>query len=152
MSVEGIDNIIEHYGTKGMKWGVRKRPSSSGRKSGKGQQNRNTTGLKKGSDSGQKAPSTKKYKGSRKAARKLSDQQLQDRLKRLNMEKQYRDLVKKQNPPSAISRGSKKVGSIMVGAGTKALRKQVAEPFMSYALKEAIKKSGVRNRGGDNSS
>jgi len=119
--MDGIEEILEHYGTKGMKWGVRKRPSSSVSKSARGKQKRDTTGLKKGSDTGQKAPPTKRYKGSRKETRKLSDSDLSARLKRLNMEKQYRDLVKKQNPPNAISRGSKKVSSILVNSGSKAM-------------------------------
>ncbi len=137
MSIEGIEEIIEHYGTKGMKWGVRKRPSSSGRKSAKGQQKRDTTGLKKGSDKGQKAPPTKKYKGSRKETRKLSDSELNDRLKRLNMEKQYRDLVKKQNPPTAISRGSKKVGSILVNSGSKAMTNYLGKKVFPAIIQSA---------------
>lgn len=140
MSMEGIEEIIEHYGVKGMKWGVRKRPTSSGRKSGKGQQKRDTTGLKKGSDTGGKIPSTKKFKGSRKEARKLTDSDLNARLKRLNMEKQYRDLVKKQNPPTAISRGRKKVGSILVNSGSKAMTNYLGKRVFPAIIKSAGKK------------
>ncbi len=140
MSTEGIEKIIEHYGVRGMKWGVRKRPTSSGGKSGKGQQKRNTTGLKKGSDTGEKTPSTKKFKGSRKEARKLTDTELNSRLKRLNMEKQYRDLVKKQNPPTAISRGRRKVGSILVNSGSKAMTNYLGKRVFPAIIKSAGKK------------
>jgi hypothetical protein len=140
MSIDGIEAIIEHHGVKGMKWGVRKRRPSSGRKSGKGQQKRDTTGLKKGSDTGEKTPSTKKFKGSRKEARKLSDSELNARLKRLNMEKQYRDLVKKQNPPSAISRGRKKVGSILVNSGSQAMTKYLSKTIFPAIIKPVGKK------------
>lgn len=143
MFIDGIEAIINHHGVKGMKWGVRKRPSSSGRKSSKGQQKRDTTGLKKGSDKAQKAPPTKTYKGSRKAARKLSDSDLQDRVKRLNMEKQYRDLVSKQNPPSAISRGSKKVGSILVNAGSKAMTNFLGKKVFPAVLESAGSRAGL---------
>jgi hypothetical protein len=139
---DGIEDIIEHYGVSGMKWGVRKRPSSSERKPTKGQQNRNTIGLKKGSDTGQAAPSTSTYKGGKKATRALSDVELKARLNRLNMEKNYRDLVAKQNPPSAVSRGSKMVGSILVNSGSKAMTSFLGKKVFPAMIESA----GVRLR------
>lgn len=53
------DNFLEHYGTKGMKWGIRK--AVSGRK-------------------GKSASAT---------AKTLTDKELKKRVNRLNMEKQY---------------------------------------------------------------
>jgi hypothetical protein len=140
MSIDGIEDIINHHGVKGMKWGVRKRPTRSGQKSGKSKQKRDTSGLKKGSDGAPKIPSTKKFKGSNKEARKLSDSELNARLKRLNMEKQYRDLVRKQNPPSALSRGSKKVNSILVNSGSQAVTKYLSKKIFPAIIEPVGKK------------
>ncbi len=79
------ENFLEHYGTKGMKWGIRK-----DRKSGKG-------------------------KSSKETAKTLTDTELTKRINRLNMEKQYTDLVK--SSPSSVAKGSKIVGGILASAG-----------------------------------
>ena len=136
MSVKGIDNIIEHYGKKGMKWGIRKDRSKGGTKGGE-------KGKAKQAKS-EKSTSTKKYKKS--SARKLSDERLRKRINRLNMEKQYKDLVSKQKPKSKVSRGAQTVGKILANAGAKAIRKQVAEPLMSHLVKKGVK--AVKDRRG----
>ena len=128
MSIKGIDNILEHYGTKGMKWGIRK-------KSGKGSAKSGQKGKAKQAES-EKRTSTKKYKKS--AARKLSDERLKKRVNRLNMERQYKDLVSKQKPKSKVSRGAKTVGNMIANAGAKAVRKQVVEPIVSDLVKKGI--------------
>ncbi len=64
------EKFLEHYGTKGMKWGIRK-----DRKSGKG-------------------------KSSKETAKTLTDKELTKRINRLNMEKQYASLVKESSSVS----------------------------------------------------
>lgn len=64
-------NELYHYGVLGMKWGVRRRRSSSN----------------------VETPKPKK-----KTLSEMSDDELRSKLSRLQMEKQYKDLVKQLNP------------------------------------------------------
>jgi hypothetical protein len=83
-------NFLQHYGVKGMKWGVRK--DNKVVKAFKKSWN-NQLGVK--AYKGVKRVVTKQpYKKSNYAkTRKLSDQELRTRINRLQMEKQYRDLL-----------------------------------------------------------
>ncbi len=81
-------DILEHYGTKGMKWGVRKVRGSA---KGKG-------------------------KSARKTAKTLTNKELKKRVDRLNMEKQYTELSNKKNA-TTTSRGKAFVTKILVTAG-----------------------------------
>jgi len=124
MSIEGIENIINHVGVKGMKWGIRKKRTTKGESGAKGKTKT------------AKPTSTKKYKKGQ--ARKLSDERLRKRVNRLNMERQYKDLITKQTPKSKVSRGANAVGKMLITSGTKAVRKQVAEPLMSHFVKKGV--------------
>lgn len=112
--IEEVDNIIEHFGVKGMKWGIRKdrRPSSS----------KSSKDYKKGEE------------------KRLSDQELRARVNRLNMERQYRDLISKQNPPSSMRRGVKAVGGILAGAGSKAIRDYLGKRVFKAVVEDLGKK------------
>jgi hypothetical protein len=95
------DNFLEHYGKKGMKWGVRK-----DRKSGKG-------------------------KSAGQTAKTLSDKELKKRVKRLNMEKQYTDLVKTE--ASSMAKGKSIVTDMLVSAG-----KQKAQSLTTSAVSKVV--------------
>lgn len=61
------DNFLEHYGMKGMKWGIRKARKAS------------------------------KTKSAKETAKTLTNKELKKRVDRLNMEKQYAELSNKRN-------------------------------------------------------
>ena len=82
------ENFLEHFGVKGMKWGIRK-----DRKSGRG-------------------------KGGEKTGKSLTNTELKKRINRLNMEKQYSDLSKKE--PGSLEKGGKIVAGIIGTAGKNA--------------------------------
>lgn len=109
------DGVLIHYGVKGMRWGVRT----------------------KGRTSESSSDNTKSAKKTKKAAKpdvkKLSDQELRDRLSRLNMEKQYRDLVGTQ----PVFNGRKAVTSILQNSGT-AVGTTVLSAAALFAVKKAI--------------
>nr|DAP30391.1 MAG TPA: Structural protein [Caudoviricetes sp.] len=77
MTFDSVDDVLAHFGVKGMKWGVRKkRPSAS--------KSRLTN-----------QHGDYKHAHSTTPNHKLSNKELQRRVNRLNLEKQYRDLTAK---------------------------------------------------------
>jgi len=104
------DKFLEHFGVPGMKWGRRKTTST-------------------------KAPSTKKTtkakpktKPKTKPKKRLSDEQLRKKLTRLQMEKQYKQLTKKDR-----SVGSKIVTDIFTNAA-----KQTATAYVSKYMTKGL--------------
>lgn len=100
-----IKDYLEHYGAKGMKWGVRKD--------------------RKGSGKGTSSP---------KSAKGMSDAELKTRVNRLNMEKQYSDLVNKKSPNSSVSKGHTVVTGIVASAA-----KETAKSLVSEGMTKAMK-------------
>lgn len=113
------NNELYHYGIMGMKWGRRKDKSSNGvsKRSGR---------IKKGIAKIKKAQTPKKK------IKKLSDEELQKKINRLQMEKRYRDLKKDE-----VSEGAKIVGSILKGSA-KAVGTQLVIGTAGLALNKAI--------------
>ena len=77
------NNELMHWGVKGMKWGVRRYQNADGSLTPKGVK-------RYGHDDYRKAHSKKKVKH-------MSDKELADRNKRLQAERQYKDLTRKKN-------------------------------------------------------
>lgn len=80
MSFDNADDVLAHFGVKGMKWGVRKQRVSKG-----------------SSKSSKKSDTHEDYQHahSRVSNKKLSNKELQRRVNRLNLEKQYSELTAK---------------------------------------------------------
>lgn len=90
------EDFLEHFGVKGMKWGVRKKRDSSASDAGgqNGGGKKNDTGPK--DKWGRSLRKTKNTMASRVLAnpKGMSDAELQARLKRIKMEREYEDLTK----------------------------------------------------------
>lgn len=97
---------LEHYGTKGMKWGVRK---------------------DRGGSSGSKTSS--------RPASKMSDSELKKRVNRLNLEKQYSDLRRQESArnQTSIQKGADIVGSILLSSGKQVATTLVTRKLLSFA-------------------
>ena len=97
-----VEDVLSHYGKKGMKWGVRK--ASSG-----GSSTQRTTFAK--------------------APKKLSDIELGKRIKRMETEKKYNELNRKD-----VSNGKKLVTDVLASSG-----RRVATTVLTGASLLAIK-------------
>lgn len=91
---EFVGNFLEHYGVKGMKWGVRKSDVPAGEtrvtQKGKKLKGEGGKGLPAHEDAKKAAVSKQKAKGS--GLQSLSNQELKDLANRMNLEQQVRQL------------------------------------------------------------
>ena len=90
------DDVLCHYGVLGMKWGQRKNKGSISNK------------YHKSNTVGRKIKNVVKNRPKKVNIKKLSDDELRDKIKRLEMEKRYRDLKRDE-----VSAGRKLVGEIL---------------------------------------
>jgi hypothetical protein len=105
------EDFIKHFGTKGMKWGVRKKSSS--RKGKKGKKGRKVSDM--------------------------SDEELKKKVGRLNMEKQYKTLTKNKRDQSLVRKGAKVAGEI-IGKSAKKSLTSFSTKQMTAALEKAASK------------
>lgn len=112
MTIE--EDFIEHYGTKGMKWGIRNKPGSG-----------------------------RKGKGKAKKASDMSDEELKKKVGRLNMEKQYSSLTKNKRDQAIVRKGAKVAGEILGKSAKKSLT-AFSTKQMTKALEKAAKKRAAR--------
>jgi hypothetical protein len=107
--IDKINNIIEHYGTKGMKWGVRKDRKGSG-----------------------------KRKSARAVAKGLSDEELKARVDRLNTEKRYVELVEGKGGSSTTGRGRKAVTKLVQDAAKESVKNFIVSDAITPVLKTYV--------------
>ncbi len=115
-TIQDADDILEHYGIKGMKWGVRRSDEQLARARGK---------TPRSEDSSKAKESLGKAKTS--GAGTLSNRELQELNKRLNLEKNYADLIRpktKQSKP--LSKEDKEFIAFLIRKSGELLVKEVA--------------------------
>lgn len=115
-----MDEMLQHYGVKGMKWGVRRTPEQLGHRTRKATSNE-----------GQAGTSIKK-KGAaavKKKSSPMSDDELQKRINRLNLEERYADLVSRQK--ARENSGFKSTAKKLLGNAAEDLGRQLLSKAVS---------------------
>lgn len=144
------ENYLAHYGVKGMKWGVRKSRPSSGSKSGSsvkkkepGKLNQKISNykVKRKEKATAKEELAAKKKELRKPVKDMSDEELKQRIARLEMEKKYNQLRLESGLVNS-QRGKKFVSNILEKSGEE-LGTQVVKYFGAKAINKALGEEGV---------
>lgn len=92
--METVEQVLEHFGIKGMKWGVRRKRGPDGRVGG-GSSDSGSSSSGSSSDRKRKLDST-----SGRERKSLSNKQLKDAVERMNLEKQYSQLTGERAKPT----------------------------------------------------
>jgi hypothetical protein len=114
-----LDNFLEHFGVKGMKWGIRKDRKGSGKKTAE------------------------------QTAKTLTNKELKKRVDRMNLEKQYASLAKKSEVSSKSKGKKivDEVLADYGGRVVRGLTKKGAEATVTYVAEKAPELA-QRRRGG----
>ena len=105
---------LKHWGIKGMKWGIRRYQNADGSLTPAGRQ---------------------RYSSSSSETSHLSDQELRERISRLELEKRYRDLTSKPAEQKRTNRGKEFVTGILENSA-----RNVGTQLATYALGSAVNK------------
>ena len=111
-----MNNVIYHFGIKGMKWGIRRYQNKDG--------SLTAAGKKRYGDSSSVNNEIKD----------LTDQELRDRINRLNLERQYRDLTTPSGQKQT-NKGKQFVTSVLETSG-----KNIATQLVTYGIGTAVNK------------
>ncbi len=138
------NNTLFHHGIKGMKWGIRRTPAQLGHKIKQKVQKRTAD-----TDGSQKTTSAKKTV--KKSVKEMSNEELRDRINRLQLERTALDLERSVSSlsPKEISAGKKIIDSLakdVISPAAKNVGKQYLEKTLSNKLgintKDPLEKLG----------
>ena len=103
---DDVEDFLAHYGVKGMKWGVRKKASDAVDKVKERSAEKKTNRSSPNSSDHERASSLNQMAADG-GVKKLSNKELQDLVKRMNLERQYSDLQSKTPAGKRKERGRK---------------------------------------------
>lgn len=124
---------LYHHGIKGQKWGIRRFQNEDGTYTNAGKERRNT------SDSATKAKSSEYPKQKGAFHKKLSNDELKQRIERLKLEKEYLNLKRE-----TIGPGKSFVLDVLTSIGKKSLTQLGVSGVMEAANRLARKKRTYR--------
>lgn len=130
-------NELVHYGVRGMKWGVRRYQNKDG--------SLTAAGRKRYSEDGPDSASSAKTKSSKgkvsssasakKSVSEMTDDEIRQKINRLQLEKQYRDLTKSSEAPKT-NRGRDFVQRVIERSG-----ENIATQLTTYVMGKAVNKA-----------
>lgn len=106
---EEAENFLEHFGVKGMRWGVRKKESRVSVTTGPGGRIRTSGGHNRPPSTDAVKAARLRQKSRKSSVKSLSNEELATLLKRMNLEKQYNDL----QGDNAFRKGTKFVRELL---------------------------------------
>lgn len=100
-----ITNVLQHHGVKGQRWGVRRYQNKDGSLTALGKKREEKDKLKSANKElkalrAENAKLKKQTNANSRRVSELSDDELRQKINRLNLEKQYADIYKQLNPVS----------------------------------------------------
>ena len=108
-----VTDELKHHGTKGMKWGVRK---DRGERSGRRRARRQPA---------EEAKATLKRRNRTTSAERLSNEELQKRVKRLELEKKYNNLTTNKREGLLVETGGRVVKDLLYEISKDLAKEQV---------------------------
>lgn len=123
------NNELMHYGILGMKWGIRRTPEQLGRKS----KSNSKENEKYNSKNSKKITKSSSNSSSKKSVKDMSDAELREKINRLQLEKQYKDLTKSD---AQSSKAKAFVADVLEKSG-----KNVATQLTTYVIGTAVNKA-----------
>ena len=139
MAVNDVDPAhLEHYGVKGMKWGVKKAKDSISES-----RNERSAAKKAPASSDHDTATAARKKASQGGLSKLSNKELQDAITRMNLESQYKTLQAKNPTPqqAAMNYGKKIALSVAQDMAKTTMKNVVANNVKDPRVAELIKKT-----------
>lgn len=150
-------DILVHYGVLGMKWGVRRSPAELARARGERvpKSTKKKTSffskktVKKKTGKAPATTSAKKETSSKKTPSEMTNDELQTAVRRLELEKRYRDLS-----PKKVSAGRKIVDSVIIPALTESGKNllkdyttKIGKQLLNLNDNKGPDKGGEKNKG-----
>lgn len=128
-----MENTLVHYGILGMKWGVRRTPEQLARARGKTPAQKKTVSVQKKAAT-KPAAKTSSNSG-KKTSSELTNDELKEKIARLELEKRYKELAKSTMPPPKSSKGKDFVMRVIEKSG-----ENIATQLTTYVMGSAVNK------------
>lgn len=129
-----MENTLVHYGVLGMKWGVRRTPEQLARAKGKTPAQKKTASVQK-KVVAKSAAKTSSSNFEKKTSSELTNDELKEKIARLELEKRYKELAKSTIPPPKSSKGKEFVTRVIEKSG-----ENIATQLTTYVMGSAVNK------------